>query len=249
MKNIFLLSLVCTALAACATFDKEAVSKVKKVAIVGYTFDYNMSTSKQIGSSLMGGEKSVGSGTGMNMGKIVNKIKQTPVSKSAYNHIAKELKKTGWQVLPGNKVRQSPTLKAFYNKKVKMGMWPLKQGKERYRREGIPQNHFLAGRRGEGELAKIAKELGVDALVFVYAETDIGNPLGILGPPKYSAKIMLDLMDKQGEKYIMRTSVNGDQVKETQAFGNFDDITEANTFRGVKQATELLVDNITEKIR
>ena len=60
---------------------------------------------------------------------------------------------------------------------------------------------------------------------------------------------MLDLMDKRGEKYIMRTAVNGDSVKETQAFGKFDDITEANTFRGVKQATELLVDNITEKIR
>ncbi|MEM7647395.1 MAG: hypothetical protein AAF203_10830 [Pseudomonadota bacterium] len=241
--HFILLSSFILLFTACGSvYDQAEVAKVKRVAVVGYTMDYNLSTTGALKSVFTGGEKKMG------MTKVTNKVVETRVSKASYDYLVKNLKKSGWQVADPKATAKSPSLKRFYNRRVKTGFLPLQDHHERYKRNGIPRYETIAGLRGSGELSKIAKELKVDALIFVYTDTNIGNPLALIGSTNYSSKILFDVYQPRGEKFILRMSVQGDSIDEMKDVGSFDNVTQSNSFKGFQKACNKLMSDLKKKI-
>lgn len=240
------------ALAGCAStaYDKAAVDKVHKVAIVAYTIDYNLDLGAGLKSALMGGEQTMGM-----TGKIENKIVETDVAKAAYEELVKQLRNTSWKVSSPEAVASSPAVKAFYERRVKVGFLPLQAKHERYERAGIPQYHHIASLKGKtpNELQAMASQLGVDALAFVYVDTNLGHAASIggfgVGSTKYSSSMIFDLYDPRTDKTILKVTVNGEPTtveKNPKTFGG--NATEAGTFLGIEKASAQLVDKIKAKL-
>lgn len=171
MKKALLLSTVILFISGCAslggTYEKEKVQKIKKIAVIGFSYDAPLETSDHVLSALSGNEKS--SGPGMMEGQKWEKIlPETSYSKEVYDQLTAELKKSGWKVSSAADVKKSPSVTAYYNKSVKVGYLPLEKGDGRYERSGIPQYVNAASLAGKQEFAKIAKELGVDAVAIAY---------------------------------------------------------------------------------
>jgi hypothetical protein len=78
------------------TYDKEKVQKVKKIALIGFSYDAPLETGDHMVSALMGNEQS--SGPGMMAGQKWEKIlPETPYSKEVYDQLVAGLKKDGRQ--------------------------------------------------------------------------------------------------------------------------------------------------------
>jgi hypothetical protein len=215
--QIGLLTLLAPLLLHCAslgTFEKAKVEKIKRIAIVGFTYDAPLETSDHIGSALMGKEQSAGPGLMKGM-KNEFTSGETPISKAAYDHLATVLKQEGWQVRSAADVQASPTLSAFYNKSVKVGYLPLQQGEARYEREKIPQFPHAASLAGKGEFAKIAQELKVDALAIVYVHAKGSASIPFVSKISHSADVMMNIFDPTEDKMIMNFSSGGKEVDGT----------------------------------
>lgn len=240
----FLLILFFTACAGkSTTVNKEALAKVRSVAIVAYTMDYNMDLKSSLGSALMGGEQKMG------MSKVENRVVERPISKRSYGQLVKALKDAGFQVRGFTSTQKSPTLSSYYAKKVKTGFLPLQSRHERLEKQGVPQYHNVYSLKGSGKLASIARELKVDALVFAYIDTDVSNsfslgPIG-LGSYSYSSEVKLDVIDPRSEEKILSIALTGDGVdEEKEAKWIKDDPYQDNSYRGVIAAFENLAKQV-----
>jgi hypothetical protein len=250
----YVLGFLVLTLAGCGTmggkFDKAAVGQVKSVAIVGYTMDYKMDMGDTLKSAVLGGEKTDGMA-----GKTDTRSEETAISKASYEQMAKALEQLHWKVKDAEQTAASQSLKAFNARSVKTGFLPLQQRHARQERAGIPMYHHIAAlaAKDPAQMKAIAKELGVDALAFVYVTTEFGTgfsvgPIGV-GTYKYSSNIILDIYDPRSDQLIGKVTVNGEGVKEDKtpkAFGG--DVIMANTFSGVKGAANQLVASIKEKL-
>lgn len=216
-KSIFLLGAFLF-IAQCATlggtYEKEKVAKIKKIAIIGFSYDAPLETSGHMLSALKGQEHSAG--PGMMAGSKMERVdKETPASKEVYDRLATNLKKTGWTVKAASDVKNSPSLKAFYNKNIKIGMLPLDQGDGRYERDGIPQYHHVASLAGDKEFAKIAKELGVDAVAVAYVRATGSQTIPFVSTISHKATVTMQIFDPAADEIIMNFSSNGKEVEGT----------------------------------
>lgn len=222
--------------------DKAALAKVRKVAVVGYTLDYNMDIKSSLTSSLLGNEKQMGM-----LGKSENKLVESPVSVAAYNRLTTALKTLNWTVLDAERVAGSRSLREFNQKSVKVGYLPLRGHHERQERTGIAQYHYLLATVGKDQtLKEIAKELGVDTLAFAHFDTSMESFALGMGSYKYHSMVQFDLYDAVTDKIIAKFTFTGEKVKEVSPMTEFGgNIVEANTVLGVKQAC----DNLTFEIK
>ena len=155
----------------------------------------------------------------------------------------------GWTVASYKKAVSSRTLSNYYKKPVKTGFLPLQSRNERLEKKGVPQYHNAYSLKGTGKYAKIAKELGVDALIFVYVDTQMSNSIGMgLGTYKFKAKIKLDVINPRTEEKILSLTVDGDGIEEKKQARWFkDDLHQDNSFAGVQAAVGMLTDKMKEK--
>jgi len=250
--RLLYISLLTLSLFGCASsYDKVEVEKVRTVAVVGFTYDYNLPMGKALLGGLMGKERKLG-GPGSLMGKTQNKLVQKPVSQKSYQYLTKALRKTGWRVLKQSDLKRSPTLAAIYRKKIKVGTLPLESNHERYRANGVEQFHYTHYLKKNGAAQKIAKELGVDALVFTYFNTDLKLALLGMGKTKYKSKITMELYSPKVGKKIMFESITGDAITKTdsaKALAAFNGSkTQYNTFKSSVRAIDQLVAKVQNKI-
>ncbi len=231
-------------------FDKAAVEKVKSVAIVGYTMDYSMDLGDSLKSAVLGKEKTMGMGGKMDASSV-----ESPVSKAGYDQVVKALKGASWKVIGADEAAASSTLKAFNGRSVKTGFLPLQSRHERQERTGIPHYHHIGAlaAKDPAQMKAIARELGVDAVAFVYVDTNVGNsfslgPIG-LGTYEYSSSMIVDIWDPRSDQIIAKLAINGDGVKEDKTPKTFEgNVTMANTFTGVQAAARKLTSTLKEKM-
>jgi hypothetical protein len=254
MKLKIALLAIAISAAGCAmvpTEDKEAYSKIKKVAIVGYTLDYGQDVKSSLGSSLMGGGGSTNS-----MGGITeNRPYESPISKAAYDNMVKALQQMKWTVVGADKVMTSAALREFHAKNMKWGSQPLQPRHERQERIGIPQYHHMNALVGKknGPLQTIAAELGVDALAFVYVETNITYPVSMgglgMGSASYYSQVNVDFYNPAKDQLMMRVRATGDEMKQGEGSKPFvTGSTEANTFGGVERAANAVVPQLKKSL-
>lgn len=235
-------------LANCAStsVDKVEIKKVRRVAIVGFTLDYSMPISGRLKSLLMGNESKMG------MSKVGGRIVEKPLSKKAYDHLNRSLNKTGWKVLSKSQTESSTTLKAYYDKKVKKGFLPLQSGHERYEASGIPQFHNIQSLKKSEKLKQIAKELKVDALIFVYTLTNASNAFSLgpiaMGKTKYNAEFIFDVYHPFLNKNILKTVHTGGKVKLDSSQSKTKNKREMGSYKGFVNATKELVTKIKKEI-
>jgi hypothetical protein len=215
--------IVILALGGCASskIKVEEAKKIRKVAVVGFTMDYSQSFKENFKSTLKGEQKTQSpNGFGVINGAFA---KAEPLAQNTYKAVIKSLKKTGWDVLSYKETVKSPSLKNYYNKKVKKGYFPLVKGKSRIAAKGIPQHYYIEGLRKSPILDSIAKELGVDALVFAYSNTT-KKCMGVMGncvnTPKYNSQVMITVYDAIKDHKIVFSSFKGPNVKK-QAQGKY----------------------------
>lgn len=234
-------------LTGCAStqIDQAGLEKVKKVAIVGFTLDYSLSQADRFKSALMGREKKMG------LSKVGGRIVEKAISNKAYQQLAKDLNKTRWKVAPYSRVVNAPTVKAFYNKKVKVGFLPLKSGYERYKANGVPQYHFIQALKKSGKLKQMASEIGVDALVFVYVSAGWSKafslgPIGF-GSTKYRSNILLDVYSPFKNKNLLKKVLNGKKVVGDKAWPQNKKL-EYGSFKAIQKTSKDLIDALVDKI-
>lgn len=254
MKQTLGLLVLGLALTGCGSmggkFDKTAVQNVKSIAIVGYTMDYKMGAGDTLKSAVLGGEKTDGMA-----GKMDQRSEETALSKATYDQLVKALHGMNWKVVSADDAASSSTLKAFNGKSVKTGFLPLQQRHARQERTGIPMYHHIGAlaAKDPAQMKAIARELGVDALAFVYVNTEFGTgfsvgPFGV-GTYEYKSNIILDIYDPLKGELIGKVTVDGEGVKEDKTPKSFGgDVIMANTFSGVQGASKLLVSKIKEKM-
>jgi hypothetical protein len=222
------------------TYDKEKVQKVKKIALIGFSYDAPLETGDHMVSALMGNEQS--SGPGMMAGQKWEKIlPETPYSKEVYDQLVAGLKKDGWQVKPADVVRNSPSLKAFYNKSVKVGYLPLEKGDGRFERTGIPQYIHAASLAGKQEFAKIAKELGVDAVASAYVHAKGSQSIPLISTIHHSSTTMFQIYDPVTDTLIMNFVSNGPDVEgktKTKIGKDFEEAQHKGTLAGVDKFSD-----------
>jgi hypothetical protein len=215
MKKIILLSLALF-ITQCATlggtYEKEKVQKIKKIAVVGFTFDAPLETSDHLMSKLMGNEKDSGPGL-MGSFKDEHAQKETANSKAVYENLVAGLKKVGWQIKSASEVRSSNAVANFYNKPIKIGMYPLEKGSGRYEKEGIPQYAHLSSMIGKGEFSKMAKDLGVDAIAAVHVKSQGSSSIPFVTNINHEASITMQIFDSNSDSLIMLFTSNGKKVK------------------------------------
>ena len=78
---------------ASTSINKEEIAKIRRVAVVGFTMDYNLDLKGGLKSVLMGRERKMG------MTKVDHHSGEKPISKHSYDYVIHKLKDTGWQVL------------------------------------------------------------------------------------------------------------------------------------------------------
>jgi len=197
----------------------EEAKRIKKVAIVGFTMDYTMSFNENLKSTLKGEQSNEGRPGGIvtidgSFGKA------DPLAAYTYNEAFKSLSKMGWDVLSYKETLRSPSLKKYYNRKVKKGYFPLTRGKKRLGLNGIPQHYYIQGLRKSPVLDAITKELKVDALVFLYSNTNkkcIGVAGNCVNTPKYSSNILFNTYDALSDKTLINMNFNGPKVKKLKS--------------------------------
>ena len=218
MKLRILLLTALTFLLGCATtqINKEEAKKIRKVAIVGFTMDYKMSFKENLKSALMGNENTMG---GNLQTKSTARVFDRKLAKLSYKSLAKELQSVGWDVLSYDRTQRSPTLKAYYNKKVKIGFMPLNRGFERIEANGIPQYHNIQSLKKTPQLEAIAKELGVDTLIFAYATSGwacMSVPVkGCVNTPKYFTSMVVKAYNPSSKQTVFTVSEKGPKIKAT----------------------------------
>lgn len=254
MKQVLVFLAVSLAFTGCGSmggkFDKAAVSNVKSIAIVGYTMDFKMGAGDTLTSAVLGGEKTQGMG-----GKMDSRSEETALSKATYEQVVKSLRGMKWKVLDADDVAASPVLKAFNARSVKTGFLPLQQRYARQEKAGVPHYHHMGAYAAKDAAAMktLARELGVDAVAFVYVTTKFGTgfsvgPFGV-GTYEYSSTIIFDIYDPRSDQLIGKVVVDGEGVKEDKAPKSFGgDVIVANSFAGVQGASSLLVSKIKEKL-
>jgi hypothetical protein len=196
------------------TYDKEKVGKIKKVAIVGFSYDAPLDTGDHMLSALSGKEDDVGPGL-MGAGKMETAQKETPASKEVYDRLAASLKTVGWAAKPAADVKKAPSVKAFYNKAVKVGFFPLAKGESRYERDGLPQFIHVSSLAGKQEFAKMAKELGVDAIVVAYVHAKASTSIPMVTKLNHNADTMIQVFDPTTDAMIMNFSSRGEDIEGT----------------------------------
>lgn len=194
------------------TYEKEKVQKIKKIAVVGFSYDAPLETSSHMMSALSGKEKSAGPGL-MAGQKNTYSEKETAASKEAYDHLVRNLKKTGWQVKSASDVKNSPSVKAFYSKSVKFGLLPLSQGEARYERDGVPEYVHVASLAGKQQFAKMAKELGVDAVAVAYVRATSSQTVPLISTIHHAATVTFQIFDPAADDLIMLFTSNGKEVE------------------------------------
>lgn len=216
MKNNLVLIGLLLFITQCAslggTYEKEKIQKIRKIAIVGFSYDMPLETGDHMMSALMGKEKSVGPGM-MAGQKMETASNETPASRQVYDQLVANLKKTGWQVRNAEDVKNSPSVKAFYNKNVKIGYLPLAQGDGRFERDGIPQYVHVASLKGKNEFAKMAKDLGVDAVAVVYVQAKGSQTIPFVTTLKHSASFIFQIFDPNTDSLAMLYTNDGKEVE------------------------------------
>jgi hypothetical protein len=216
-KNLLYLSLFASFLfSACSStqkVDKEALSRIKKAAIVGFTMDQEEAASgKTIFDQVMGRND-----TG-DYGKIGVEIKESQHASMAYDIALKTLStRLGMEFVPRSKVVENPMVQAFYeykNKTFQPARQVLNSMHYRYEAKGVPQFYYLHNSKKE-ELNQLAKSLGVDALVMVNSTTELVQTalLGMsLGTPESRATISLYIYDPKTSDYPVLLIARGDKI-------------------------------------
>lgn len=218
MKNLILILGSFLFITQCASlggrYDKEKVEKVRKIAIVGFSYDAPLETSDHLMSALSGKEHSAGPGL-MAGQKAEHAEDETPESKAVYDHLALSLKKVGWRVKSAAEVKAAPSVKAYFNKAVKMGFLPLQQGHGRFEREGIPQYAHVAGLAGKQEFKKMAQDLGVDAVAVAYVQAKGSQSIPLVTKINHSAAVTIQVFDPTADELILLFSSNGKEIEGT----------------------------------
>ena len=216
MRNFLFTLSVLSLFVGCAStqVNKEEAQKIKKVAIIGFTMDYKMGIKENFVSALKGQENTMG---GNVQTKSTAKIFDRKLAKLTYINLTKELENVGWKVVSYKDTLKSPTLNTYYKKKVKVGYLPLNSGFERIEAKGIPQYHNIQSLKKTPKLQQIAKELGVDTLLFTYANSGyscMSVPIkGCVNTPKYFTNIIVQAYNPNTRKTIFNFSEKGPKIK------------------------------------
>ena len=248
MKIITVFALALTTGCSSMVVKNPEIQKVKRVAVVGFTLDYSLPLAGRFKSVLMGNESKIG------MSKAGAHATTKPIAHKAYSTFVQDLKASGWRVLSKDKTLSSPTLNAFYNKKIKKGYLPLQSFKERYKVEGMPQYHYIQALKKTPKLQKIAKELGVDALVFVYFNTSINSFLSLgpikIGPVHYRSQMMVDVYDPFIKKNVLKGGFTGKKtyLDKSQVYRKGSK-TQYGTFQGLQNASKGIVAKMKDKMQ
>jgi hypothetical protein len=231
-------------LARCAsmsgTYEKEKVQQINKIAVIGFSYDAPLETSDHLLSALSGDEHSMGPGM-MGGQKMEKTLPETTYSKEVYDQFVTSLKSAGWQVKSASEVRKSPSLKAFYDKAVKIGYLPLTKGDGRYEREGIPQFVHAAGLAGKQQFTQMAQELGVDAVAVVYVHAKGSQTIPMISKIHHSASVMLQIFDPTTDSQIMNFSSDGPEVEgqtKTKIGKEFTDDVQKGTLAGLDKFSQ-----------
>ncbi len=247
--SLFILAL----LLGCSSFtkkvDKEALKQVKKVALVGYTVDYKkpLTGKNLLAHVLTGSERDDG------YGKIIKSIDENLVSKQTYNDLTKKIEAmTGWQFVPYSKVVRSPTISRMYQMKkktVQTGVPPLRGGNDRLERSRIPQTYYIH-QADINDKRKLAKELGVDAIVTARIITHVNQfkVLGIgFGDLKFQSNVILEVLEPNRDESILRISEMGEEISsvDSKFMGfNSEDEHMKKTYKGIYVATDELLNEM-----
>lgn len=217
LSRIFLISALwtitnCGSLQIGGKFDKEKVSKVRSIAIVGFSADAPLDTGAHLASALLGKEESP---SGTMQTKMGNGEGESSYSIEVYDDVVKSLRKVGWNVKTATEVQSSPSIKSFNSRSVKVGYLPQSTGTGRFERYGIPQFAHAAALAGKGELTKFARDLGVNAVAVVYVQAKASQSIPLVTKINHSSSVMIQIYDPTTEEMIMNFASNGEEVQGT----------------------------------
>lgn len=178
--------------------------------------------------------------------------KKEALAQYTYVEASKALRKMGWQVVSYKETLKSPSLKKYYNKKIKKGYFPLTRGRRRIEVNGIPQHYYIQGLRKSPVLDSITRELGVDALVFLYMNTNrkcmsvAGN---CVNAPKYSSSVTLNAYDALRDKSLINMSFNGPKIKKQKNAYKKLNVTKTSMLTASSRALEGLGEKLGTKLK
>ncbi len=210
--------------------DKEALQKVRSVAIVGFTFDQQEANSGKTLTDNLLGANDMGP-----MGKINVDVTESKIANYAYELAALTFQsKLGFKVLPQAKTAANAEVAKFYAAKdatFQTGVDPLMKQTYRYEAKGIPQAYYVHFASKE-KLNALAKSLGVDAIVLVRSKTRIAQSsvMGIgVGSISSVNDVSALVYDPRTSDFIVVANVSGDPISTKAArFMGFADAEEMN---------------------
>ena len=230
--------------------NPEALKKVKKVAVIGFTLDHRQANSgKNFLGAMLGKEKTM-----PGMGKTSFKIKYSDYSREVYKEMKRRLgQDLNWRVVSDRQLGKSRTLNKFYrykNRTIQGGVAPLASRYDRYEMKGIPQFYYIQQASPE-QRAQMARELGVDAVVILNLKTRISQTsimgLGV-GSVKTIGDSYIGVFSGHDGSLILNMNQSGEAVesKESKFMGfTSEDENEVQALHAFKQTGQ----TITKKIK
>ncbi len=205
--------------------DKESLATVKKVAIIGFTYDQQAANSAE---KLL--DNVLGKNDSGPMGKLVGPIESKPHINHALEMTRSILEqKEKWVFLNQERVIKNPEVVKLYEKKnatIQTGVAPLKPHFYRYEASGVPQFYNIQFAE-KAQLNSIASSLSVDALILVNISTRLSQTsvLGIgVGSISSVSDIALFVYDPKRSDFTVIMNASGDKAKTSDSqFGGFAD--------------------------
>lgn len=205
---------------ACASFatrlrDEEALTKVKKVAVIAYTANLpaSRSLSLDVGSGKVGGAS----------GGTIIPMNSAETDKM-YAEFVKSLEKTqGWKVLDAQTMAKHPAYVAAY--KDTMEGWqnkmPAGAGSTDFNMASVMDWNGPRIMKYEGR-EKLLKDLGVDAIIMLKVNVQLkGMTVAGIGARKPQANAHIEVYGKGVEKQIWFDSFEGDESSESVGMTGF----------------------------
>lgn len=196
--------------------DHEGIARVKTVAVIGMTYDQQAANS---GSTIL--DNVIGKNDKGLMGKPIGEIIAPDYIAKAYGILTSNLEtKKHWKFVPESTTIQNKEVAALYEKKnatIQAGVLPLMPHFYRYEIAGLPQS-YNAKNADKAVLNQIAKELGADALIMLYAQTRLSQSsvLGVgVGAIGSITDLSLLVYDPKTSGFSVVLNESGDQAKTT----------------------------------
>lgn len=257
MKKIILISLF---LGACAGFGDKVdpkIKSIKKIAIVGYTFDQARAnnSSNIVGRLLSANDDNEGMGSLGNPNATV--FLESKHVDMAYTGISKILsEKFGYKLASRSKVRKNKIVRKIIEDSksgIQVGVFPLAKNSERYSAYKLPQTYQIKS-LSEEKKAELQKSLGVDAIAFVYTSIHLSRTsimgLGV-GDMSSKSGISLQIYSGNDNDYLLTLNASGEEVSGVDAsILNFADSNkmDGQALKAVHSAEAVLIEKFNKAL-